>query len=85
MNVLQKILSPRQLSELTGLSVVTLWRERRAGRLPEPIRLSPGRIGWTEDQVRDWLASRELGGCPYRGGGRLSHGGRLDDDKRDGG
>jgi len=52
------LVSPRRLKEQTGLSIATLYREVRAGRLPKPIRLTPGRVAWTEGQIRDWLASR---------------------------
>jgi nucleoside-diphosphate-sugar epimerase len=41
--------SPR----LTGLSEPTLWRLRRRGDLPEPVRLSPGRCAWPEDTIRE--------------------------------
>jgi len=55
---LAPILSPRRLSEITGLAPATIWRMRRRGDLPEPIRLSPGRVGWPEDVIRTWLAER---------------------------
>ncbi len=55
---LSRILSPRELGELTGLAPATIWRMRRRGELPEPIRLSPHRVGWREDTIADWLAKR---------------------------
>ena len=55
---ISRILSPHQLSELTGLSPTTLWRMRRRGDLPEPIRLSPGRVGWSAAVIEKWLATR---------------------------
>ena len=54
-----KFLSPNQLHELTGLSLATLWRMRRRGDLPEPIRLSPGRVAWRETDIADWIDRRE--------------------------
>ena len=56
---LTRYISPRQLQDLTGLSEPTLWRLRRRGELPEPVRLSPGRVAWPEDVIRTWLESRE--------------------------
>jgi prophage regulatory protein len=56
---LAPILSPKRLAEITGLAPATLWRMRRRGELPEPIRLSPGRVGWLESTVVAWLQSRE--------------------------
>jgi predicted DNA-binding transcriptional regulator AlpA len=51
-------MSIRELMVLTGLSDTTLWRMRVRGELPEPIRVSPGRVGWPEDTIRAWLAAR---------------------------
>ena len=59
---LSTILSPHKLSELIGLSSTTLWRMRRRGELPEPIRLSPGRVGWSVAVIEKWLAEREVAG-----------------------
>lgn len=56
---LTRYISPRELQKLTGLSSATLWRLRRRGNLPSPVRLSPGRVAWSEDVVRAWLASRQ--------------------------
>lgn len=55
---ISRIVSPRQLLDLTGLSQATIWRMVARGDLPRPIRLSPGRVGWPESEIRAWLASR---------------------------
>ena len=54
-----RILSPRQISDVLGLSLCTLWRMRRRGELPDPIRISAGRVGWRESDVLAWLKQRE--------------------------
>ena len=43
---------------LIGLSLATLWRLRRRGDLPEPIRLSPGCVGWRSSDIEAWLSAR---------------------------
>lgn len=53
-----RILRPRELSRHIGLSLATLWRLRRRGELPEPIRLSPGCVGWRASEVETWLQAR---------------------------
>jgi prophage regulatory protein len=53
-----RILRPRQLADRIGLSLATLWRLRRRGDLPEPIRLSPGCVGWRTSVIDAWLAAR---------------------------
>ncbi len=55
---LTRILSLRQVIEITGLSPATIWRMRRRGEMPEPIRLSPGRVGWRESDIERWLVAR---------------------------
>jgi predicted DNA-binding transcriptional regulator AlpA len=41
-----------------GLSRTTVWRMVRAGALPKPIHLSPGRIGWRHSDIANWQAER---------------------------
>ena len=43
---------------LTGLSATTVWRLTRRGEFPQPIRLSPGAVGWLDSEIRAWLAQR---------------------------
>lgn len=53
-----RFISPTELAGLTGLSLVTIWRLRKRGELPEPARLSPGRVGWPVTVIRDWFDAR---------------------------
>ena len=53
-----RILRPRELADRIGLSLATLWRLRRRGDLPEPIRLSPGCVGWRLSDIERWLEKR---------------------------
>jgi predicted DNA-binding transcriptional regulator AlpA len=45
-------------SRKTGKSRVQLWRDVRDGRFPAPIELGRNSIGWFEDEIDHWLASR---------------------------
>jgi prophage regulatory protein len=58
---LTRYVSPRQLQDLTGLSEPTLWRLRQRGELPEPVKLSPGRVAWPEPIIIAWLSARAEG------------------------
>lgn len=61
-NTSLEILSPRELRETLGdLSPTTVWRMRRRGEFPEPIRLSPGRVGYRRADVAAWLEQRSGG------------------------
>ena len=62
-NTSLEILSPRELRDtLDDLSPTTVWRMRRRGEFPEPIRLSPGRVGYRRADVEAWIEQRSSGG-----------------------
>lgn len=53
------ILSPKQTYQFTSLSGATIWRLRQRGQFPDPVQLSPGRMGWRRRDVARWLAERQ--------------------------
>lgn len=57
-----RLLTPQQLSELTGLSTSTLAKRRMVdGQGPRFVRLSGNRVAYRESAVNDWLRARERG------------------------
>jgi prophage regulatory protein len=56
--LLDRILRPREVTEVTGLSRTTIWRGVIAGTFPKPVRLTPSTIGWCQTDVSNWLAGR---------------------------
>src|SRR5712691_783470 len=52
------ILGEAQVHQLTNLSRTTRWRIERRGEFPKRVRLSPGRVGWRQDEIREWIDSR---------------------------
>jgi prophage regulatory protein len=42
----------------TGYSRTTIWRKVRDGSFPPPVSLGDNAIGWTDDVIDDWVASR---------------------------
>jgi predicted DNA-binding transcriptional regulator AlpA len=44
----------------TGLSVATLRRMMKLGLFPALIQLSPRRVGWSSDEVEQWLPAQRL-------------------------
>jgi prophage regulatory protein len=52
-----KVLSIREVTDLTGLSRVTVWRMEQKNMFPQRIALSPRRVGWREDEINEWLES----------------------------
>jgi prophage regulatory protein len=42
-----------------GVSRITIWAWRKAGRFPEPVMLSAGCIRWRSSDVELWLKARK--------------------------
>ena len=42
----------------TGLSRTSIWRKVRNGSFPPPLSLGENAIGWQENLIADWIASR---------------------------
>jgi len=55
---LPNFLSVREVAALLGVAEVTIWRMKRRGILPPATRLSPHRIGWSEEAIAAYLAAR---------------------------
>jgi predicted DNA-binding transcriptional regulator AlpA len=53
-----KILRPRQVCELIGVSPMQLWRWRKARQFPEPIALGVNSKGFLADEVEAWVEAR---------------------------
>jgi prophage regulatory protein len=50
----------KQLIIITGLSATTLWRLEKNGKFPKRRKLSDHLVGWLENEINEWLASREI-------------------------
>ncbi len=60
-----KILSTKQIcGPILPWSRSTLWRRIRAGDFPPPIKLSPGRIGFSEQEILEWIEARSKSRTP---------------------
>lgn len=53
-----RIIRPRAVSQLVGLSTMQLWRLRRAGQFPEPIALGKQSKGYLREDIDAWIAGR---------------------------
>ena len=50
-----KILSAKQVSELTSLSIPQIRRMASAGTMPRPVRISGSRVGWVQHDIEAWI------------------------------
>lgn len=55
------LLSVREIAQHLGVSQTWVWRATRAGRIPQPVRLSAKCTRWTVGPVRTALAALGAG------------------------
>ncbi|MBT3702105.1 MAG: AlpA family phage regulatory protein [Alphaproteobacteria bacterium] len=54
-----KIITAPERRELVPFSDMHIWRMEKAGAFPKRIKLGPNRIGWSFNEINDWIASRK--------------------------
>jgi predicted DNA-binding transcriptional regulator AlpA len=53
-----RLMRIREVLQLCGLSRATLYREIKMHSFPAPVKLSARSVGWLQDDVMQWVASR---------------------------
>ena len=54
----RRIILGKAVEHRTGKGRVQRWRDIKAGKFPAPVEIGANRIGWFEDEIDAWLASR---------------------------
>jgi predicted DNA-binding transcriptional regulator AlpA len=63
-----RLIKLKTVLEYCALSKATLYRQIKAGRFPEPVRLTGGwddsnaasrSVAWREEEILQWIASRQ--------------------------
>ncbi|MEG5720926.1 helix-turn-helix transcriptional regulator [Enterobacter cloacae complex sp. IR5462] len=54
-----ELLTAKQVTTLTTLSRMTIWRYIQAGTFPNCIKLGSKRVAWRRKDVMAWLESRQ--------------------------
>lgn len=57
-NDIPKIMSIKNVSEITGLAKSTIYKWIGNGQFPPPIRLGAKKIGWLNTTVISWINQR---------------------------
>lgn len=52
------IILGKEVERRTGKGRVQRWRDIKAGKFPAPVEIGPNSIGWFEEEIEAWLASR---------------------------
>ena len=53
-----KILRMPAVKRKLSISKATIYRWIKNGEFPAPLQLGPRTVGWSEDSIEKWLASR---------------------------
>ena len=52
------LLSQDEVIQAVGLSRQEIWRRRRAGDFPKPVKLGTRRIAFLKSEIEAWIADR---------------------------
>lgn len=52
------ILAPER-RQLVPYSDMHIWRKEKAGTFPKRIKLGPNRVGWSLQEILDWIEDRK--------------------------
>ena len=52
------VLRKKQVLAMVGLSASTIYNLQKAGRFPQPIRLSERAAGWLGEDIENWVAAK---------------------------
>lgn len=47
-----------EITERTGLSRTTIWRQERQGKFPKRRKISENAVGWLESEITGWFESK---------------------------
>jgi prophage regulatory protein len=53
-----RLLSKKALREKVLYSPAHIARLEAAGKFPKRVQVGPGRVGWVDEEVEDWLKQR---------------------------
>lgn len=59
---IERLITMKEVQEWTGLTRGNIFRLRKAGKFPEPLRIGPNTIRWKESTLTEWLATRPAAG-----------------------
>lgn len=55
----ERILRIKQVCDITGLAVSTLYRLLKHQQFPQQVRLGPKCVGWRERDIAEWCKTRK--------------------------
>ena len=55
----REIIRPKELAEMLGLSIPTIYRMYNEGQLPRKVKISSHAVGWLRSDIEEWLLQRK--------------------------
>jgi prophage regulatory protein len=56
---MEKLLRPKQVQDILGISEATLYRRMKAPDFPSKVRISKQAIGFYESEILDWMEAQK--------------------------
>lgn len=53
-----RFIRPKNLAEELGISMPSLWRWVKAGKMPKPVKLSPRVAAFSTEEINQWLEGK---------------------------
>ena len=54
-----RIISSRERRQMIPYSDMHIWRLEKVGKFPRRIKLGDQRVGWSFQEIQDWIAARK--------------------------
>lgn len=54
----ERFIDTAETCRIVGLSRQEIWRRRRAGTFPEPVRFGSRRVGYSAEEIAAWMKAR---------------------------
>jgi len=61
MRIADRLLDKWAVEERTSLDITTIYRQMKAGKFPQPVRVGRRRVAWRESDVAAWEDGLEVG------------------------
>lgn len=52
------IITSKEAARIAGVSRVTMWRLRKEGDFPKPVRRGTAATGYIQDEINAWVEAR---------------------------
>lgn len=56
----ERFVRVREVAQIIGYSVTSVWRRCKDGSFPLPVRIGPGAVAWRHSEIEAWMNSRQV-------------------------